>query len=98
MSSLTNQIHETMARIGHLEAAKKHYVVLISSISEKEVELAAQKLQLDKELEDIEVLEGMNVSSIFESLMGNKAKNLEKERQDYLRVSLKIKEIEKILN
>ena len=25
MSSLTNQIHETMARIGHLEAAKKHY-------------------------------------------------------------------------
>jgi hypothetical protein len=95
MSSLTNQIHETMARIGHLEAAKKHYDVLISSISEKEVELAAQKLQLDKELEDIEVLEGMNVSSIFESLMGNKAKNLEKERQDYLRVSLKIKEIEK---
>ena len=88
MSSLTNQIHETMARIGHLEAAKKHYDVLISSISEKEVELAAQKLQLDKELEDIEVLEGMNVSSIFESLMGNKAKNLEKERQDYLRVSL----------
>ncbi|MBK7220924.1 MAG: hypothetical protein IPH94_06165 [Saprospiraceae bacterium] len=95
MSLLTSQIQETMARIGHLEAAKKHYDVLINSIAEKEEELAAQKIQLDKELEDIEALESMNVSSIFDSLMGNKDKNLEKERQDYLRVSLKIKELEK---
>ena len=82
MSLLTSQIQETMARIGHLEAAKKHYDVLINSIAEKEEELAAQKIQLDKELEDIEALESMNVSSIFDSLMGNKDKNLEKERQD----------------
>lgn len=95
MSEISAQIKETLAKIGHLEAAKKHYDVLINAIQEKEEELAALRLQLDKELEDIEVLERMNVSSIFDSLMGTKSKNLDKERQDYLKVSLKIKELEK---
>ncbi|MEL6926718.1 MAG: hypothetical protein AAFO94_21945, partial [Bacteroidota bacterium] len=64
--------------------------------------LAAEQQQLDqilKRLEaenaDVEKLEKMSVKSIFHNILGNKEKQLEKERQEYLQAALKYDELRK---
>ena len=95
MTELALQIKALIERNGNLEAARKHYDILKSSIDEKEAELLSLKQQLDTELEEIEALEKTSIQSILDQLMGNKDQKLEKERQDYFVLSLKIKELEK---
>ena len=98
MTELAIQIKTLIERNGNLEAARKHYDILKMSIAEKEAELIELKKQLDIELEEIEALEKTSVQSILDQLMGNKDQKLEKERQDYFVLSLKIKELEKNIN
>jgi hypothetical protein len=95
MTELALQIKSLIERNGSLEAARKHYDILMMSIAEKEAELLGLKQQLDIELEEIEAMEKTSVQSILDQLMGNKDQKLEKERQDYFVLSLKIKELEK---
>jgi len=51
--------------------------------------------QLVEELEDIEKLEKMSITSMFYKVLGSQDEQLEKERQEYLNVSLKHKELKK---
>lgn len=95
MTELAAQIKELIEKNASLEAARKHYDVLLASIAEKEKELDDLKLQLNKELDDIELLEKTSIQSIFDQIVGKKEQYLEKERQEYFLVSLKIKELEK---
>jgi len=48
--------------------------------------------QLEKELKDIEELEKIGVKALFYKTLGSKEEQLEKERQEYLELSLKYKE------
>ncbi len=51
--------------------------------------------QLDKELKDIEEIEKIGIKSLFYKTLGNKEEQLDKERQEYLELSLKYKEYKK---
>ncbi len=95
MTELAAQIKELIEKNASLEAARKHYDILQASIVDKEKELEDLKRQLDKELDDIELLEKTSIQSIFDQIVGKKEQYLEKERQEYFLVSLKIKELEK---
>jgi len=47
------------------------------------------KLQLEKEFNDVQQLEGGGITALFYSLLGNKVEKLDKERQEYLLAKLK---------
>lgn len=48
--------------------------------------------QLDKEQNDVKTLEGLSLSGLFYSILGNKDRQLEKERQEALMIQLKYDE------
>ncbi len=89
------EIKETISSITKLESAKKYFEVLTNSLESMRAELSEKSIQLSKEQDDIELLEKMSITSIFHKVMGNKEELLEKERQDYLALALKIKELKK---
>lgn len=94
-SNIQLQIKELIEQYESLKHIKAH-------ISEIDIQLKAtyDKIkimdgQLDKELEDINALESLSVKSIFYKTLGSKEEQLEKERQEYLELSLKYKEYKK---
>jgi chromosome segregation ATPase len=62
-------------------------------LNEAQSDLQKTTTQLAKELKDVENLESISVKSIFHNVLGNKEEQLDKERQEYLEVSLKLKEL-----
>lgn len=88
-----SKIKDTITKIGELQAVKRHYE---STLEEYEsVLFKKDKIETNmiKELEDITNLEKLGVKSIFYNVLGNKEQQLEKERQEYLQVTLQHKEI-----
>ena len=68
--------------------------------TQKELELAYDdhekiEKQLSRELKDIEKIEGLSTKSIFYKILGTREQQVEKERQEYLELSLKSEDTEK---
>lgn len=97
MEDTAQEIKNAIDRIAALEAAKKHHELLTTSLIQLRLELEDLTFQQSKELDDIEHLEKMNVSSVLQSILGRKEDQLDKERQEYLAVAMKIKEIKKTI-
>jgi hypothetical protein len=95
MSNIAAAIKSTIEEITRLDTAKKHHDLLVNSVKEMQAELAGMTLQLSEELEDIEKMEKLSVKSVFHKILGNKEEAIEKERQEYLALSMKIKELKK---
>ncbi|MDF1695841.1 MAG: hypothetical protein P1U56_08425 [Saprospiraceae bacterium] len=92
-NTTTDKIKEIITKIGELQAVKRHFdttVEELESILEKKDKIESN---MAKELEDINELEKMGMKSIFYKVLGNKEDQLEKERQEYLQVTLQHKEI-----
>ena len=92
-NSTSSKINDTITKIGALQAVKRHYE---STMDEMENVLDKKEMvesKLIKELEDINNLEKLGIKSIFYKVLGNKEEQLEKERQEYLQVTLQHKEI-----
>ncbi len=53
-------------------------------IAQKELQINNLDKRLAKELADVTKLEGRNLHSLFQTVLGDKAQQLEKERQEYL--------------
>jgi hypothetical protein len=88
-----SKIKDIITKIGELQAVKRYYESTMdeyNSVLDKK-ELIESKLI--KELDDIINLEKLGVKSIFYKVLGNKEEQLEKERQEYLQVTLQYKEI-----
>ena len=91
------KIKETISKISELEAVRRHYESTLEEwdrVLDKKDEI--ERLMI-KELEDINNLEKLGVKSIFYKVLGNKEEQLEKERQEYLQVTLQFKEIQNAL-
>jgi len=87
------KIKETITKIAELQAVKRHYDTTLDELDSVLDKKDAIENQLIKELEDINKLEKLGVKSIFHKVLGNKEEQLEKERQEYLQVTLQHKEI-----
>ncbi|HMQ07708.1 MAG TPA: hypothetical protein PKC30_10445 [Saprospiraceae bacterium] len=85
-------IYSTLERLELLRSAEKQYQVTKSELEEAEEKLADLSKRAEKELNDIKKLEGLSIRSIFHRALGSKARQMEKEKQEYLEVSLQYNE------
>lgn len=95
MSQLTviqEQIQETLEQFELLRKVKSHLEEVDGQLEAAYAKVKAYDKQLDKELADIDELESIGVKSLFYKTLGSKEQQLEKERQEYLELSLKYKE------
>ncbi|MBT8232672.1 MAG: hypothetical protein HKN51_11155 [Saprospiraceae bacterium] len=92
ITHLQEQIQEKLNEFTKLEKVNAHLVDIEDKISEMNSKIRVYEKNLEKELKDIEKLEGTSVKSLFHKVLGSKYEQLEKERQEYLEVSLKYKE------
>ena len=89
----STKIKETITKISELQAVKRHYNNTLDELDNALAKKDSIENQMIKELEDINNLEKLGVKSIFHKVLGNKEEQLEKERQEYLQVTLQHKEI-----
>jgi hypothetical protein len=97
MNPTAIEIKKTIEELVQMQSVVKHFEILKASIVEKQNELAIKRNELDKEQDDIEALEKLSVTSIFHKVLGNKETQLEKERQEYLALAMKVKELNKTI-
>ena len=95
MTSTQSKIHDTIAEIKKLNSIQKHHSSTTAELEKAYKELNTLEDQLVDELEDIEKLEKMSITSVFYKVLGSQEEQLEKQRQEYLAVSLKHKELKK---
>ncbi len=95
MSEISGKIKTLIEELTILEHAQKRYSNVAASLNNMNEEWHAMDKQLDKELNDIKELESLGIKSLFHKVLGSKEEQLEKERQDYLAVNLKYKELNK---
>ena len=62
---------------------------VLSLLKEEERKLASLKAELEKESRDVEKLEGLSITGLFHSILGNKEEQHEKEKKEYLAAKLK---------
>ena len=95
MTTIQKEIKETIEEIAHLQRVEEQLKTTKKELDTayNEHELLDRKLR--KELKDIAKLEGLSTKAIFHKILGNKEKQLEQERQEYLELSLKEEDTKK---
>ena len=88
-----SKIKDIIIKIGELQAVKRHYESTVDEWNDVLDKKEMIDSKLIKELDDINKLEKLGIKSIFYNVLGNKEEQLEKERQEYLQVTLQHKEI-----
>ena len=83
--------HQDIVRV------KNHLAHLVSKIQEEEDSLKGLGNVLEKEHQDVKRLEKLSVKGIFHEFLGDKKKQLEIERQEYLDVVLRYNEAVKYI-
>ncbi len=96
-SSIYSTLHEKLEEFKSLEIVERHLKTTGSSLKAAYSALKKLEKQLDKENRDIEKLEKLSVKKLFHKVLGNQEEQLEKERQDFLEVSLKYNEHKKTI-
>lgn len=96
-SSIYDTLHQKMEALKSLEIVDGHLKTTKKSLKEAYASSKKIEKQLDKENRDIEKLEKLSVKKLFHKVLGNKEEQLEKERQDFLEVSLKYNEHKKTI-
>ena len=89
---LLEEIQKEIAKFRSLEKANEHVKKVKYEIDKSYAELLTLEKQLDKEYKDYEKLEGKSLKGFFYNVLGSKEDQLEKERQEYLQLSLRYDE------
>ena len=89
LTQIQQNIQDTIKEIVHLERVEEQVKVTKLELKETVAEFEGLGKKLNKELRDIEKLERLSTKAIFYKVLGSKEKQLEKERQEYLELSLK---------
>jgi len=95
ISSLQAEIQTALEEHQVLRKVDTHIDEIDNQLKAAYQKIKSMDVLLDKELKDIAELEKIGVKSLFYKTLGNKEAQLEKERQDYLELSLKYKEYKK---
>lgn len=97
MESIDKQLIELYDEKNRKEKVRLHLDKLYRCIEQKEAELVDLQPQLNKEERDVTKLEEKNIYSLFLTVLGTKKQQLEKERQEYIQIFMKVKGLEKNL-
>lgn len=97
MSQTQKQLTEVMIARRRLDKVRRHYNKLAERHARETKDIEILSKALKKEERDVQKLENSGVRSLFRRILGDKDKQLEKERQEYLQVALKYNELTKSL-
>ena len=97
MKDLQKKLKSKISEFNTIQKINKHLVQLDQRIAKEQAQLDKTLKRIEKENEDAEKLEKMSIKSIFHKILGDKEKQLEKERQEYLQAALKYDEHRKTL-
>ena len=95
MSNVQEALQETFTQLEQAKKIDRHLAQVNEQLLEAEKNLDRLSAQLQKEFRDIEKLEKLSVKGLFHQVLGSKEEQIEKERQEYLQVSLKYDEAKK---
>ncbi len=95
MSDTQSQLRDTFQKIEHSKKVARHLEAVNQQLTEAQTNLDQLSRQLEKEFKDIEKLENLSLKGLFHKVLGSKEEQIEKERQEYLQVSLKYDEAKK---
>ena len=90
---ILDEIQREISNFRTLQKANDHVKTLKYDLDKSRAELFALEKQLDKEYQDYEKLAGKSMKGLFYNILGSKENQLEKERQEYLQLSLKYDEL-----
>lgn len=96
-SATKKKLIKTLKQFQSLKKVESRLLELQRTIKTENSELTKVVKQMDKESDDIKKMEKMSLKSLFHKALGSKEQQLEKERQEYLQVSLKYDELTKSL-
>lgn len=90
---LLDQLRSEMQHFRQLQKARDRVDVLNKDHAAMEGEMTVLQDRLAKEYAEYEHLQGASLKGTFYSILGSKEKQLEKERQEYLQLTLKYDEL-----
>ena len=94
-TDIQKAIQETISKIVHLDVVASQLKTSQQDLEQQYATLEKMDNELNDELRDISKLEGLSTRAIFHKILGNKEQKLEKERQEYLELTLKVEEVQK---
>jgi hypothetical protein len=95
MSQLQQQLRESIQELEQIRKIQDHTAQLSVRLAEEEKALQVMETTLAKEQRDVETLEREGLTSMFRKFLGDREEQLEKEREEYLRASLRFNELYK---
>ena len=95
MSELQQRLRESIQELEQIRKIQVHTAQLSTRLEEEEKALQVMETSLAKEQRDVETLEREGLTSMFRKFLGDREEQLDKEREEYLRASLKFNEIYK---
>ncbi len=98
MSSTSRKIGDIQIKIRELEKVQQHLTDLGNRMKAlKKEQKALKRLMIEKD-ELVKDLEGLSIKGIFHKVLGNKEEKIEKGRQDFLEVYLRLEEVNKAMD
>lgn len=88
---------EILDQFQSIELAQKRLDRVNEQLTDKNAKLQELDQKWRKEHKEVEKLEGLSIKSVFAKVLGDKEKQLEKERQEYLNAFMKYEEFKKTL-
>lgn len=95
MSELQQRLRESIQELEQIRKIQDHTAQLSTRLEAEEKALQVMETTLAKEQRDVETLEREGITTMFRKFLGDREEQLEKEREEYLRASLKFNEIYK---
>ena len=93
--NVQNELSKTIQEFQSLELTKMHLESLSDRLLDAYDQLDELHDVLEKEYNDVQILEQLSMKKLFQKILGNQQKQLEKERQEYLEAALKYNEFKK---
>ncbi len=95
MSQLYVQLQESIREAEQIRRIKHHVIELEERLASEVNALHVMDQTLAKEQRDVEMLEREGMTTLFRKFLGDREEKLEKEREEYLRASLRYNELYK---
>lgn len=95
MTEIHKQLKESIQELEQIRNIRQHTADLQTRLAAEEKALSMMEIQLDKEQRDVETLEREGLTTMFHKFLGDREERLEKEREEYLRASLRFNELYK---
>jgi len=93
MTELQQQLKESLQELETIRKVSEHTAQLRERLAVEEKALLVMETTLAKEQRDVETLESEGLTSMFRKFIGDREEKLEKEREEYLRASLRFNEL-----